>query len=117
MNGTLVRPTARSLGEAHFTNTPHKIQHLRADTLALLLSLANIGAHGRVLVLESCAGLVTGAAAERMGGYGNVRPRLPVMHLWMLEAFARLHILVLFVPELPHNFILQTRTHVACPFS
>jgi tRNA (adenine-N(1)-)-methyltransferase non-catalytic subunit len=48
------------------------VQHLRQDALALALSLANIGAHARVLVVDSCAGLVTGAVAERLGGYGVV---------------------------------------------
>lgn len=70
---TLIRPTARSVAEAYFGKSPQKIQCMRADTLALLLSLANIGAHARVLVVETCGGLVTGAIAERMGGTGLVR--------------------------------------------
>ena len=45
---------------------------MRADTLAMLLTMANIGAHGRALVLDGCGGLVTGAVAERMGGFGQV---------------------------------------------
>lgn len=45
---------------------------MRADTLAMLLTMANVGAHGRALVLEACGGLVTGAVAERMGGFGQV---------------------------------------------
>ena len=71
---TLIRPTARSVAEAYFAKSPQKIQCIRADTLALLLSLANIGAHAKVLVVETCGGLVTGAVAERMGGTGLVRP-------------------------------------------
>ncbi|BDA40995.1 tRNA (adenine(58)-N(1))-methyltransferase non-catalytic subunit [Coccomyxa sp. Obi] len=69
---TLIRPTARSVAEAYFGKSPQKIQCMRADTLALLLSLANIGAHARVLVVETCGGLVTGAVAERMGGTGLI---------------------------------------------
>ncbi|KAL3140277.1 hypothetical protein ABBQ38_004545 [Trebouxia sp. C0009 RCD-2024] len=69
---TIQRPTARSVCEAYFGKSSPKINHLRADSLAMLLSLANIGSHGKVLVLETCSGLVTGAVAERLGGFGHV---------------------------------------------
>lgn len=42
--------------------------HLRYDTLAQMLSLGNIHANSKVLVFETCAGLVLGAVMERMGG-------------------------------------------------
>ena len=42
--------------------------HLRYDTLAQMLTLGNIHAGGKVLVFETCAGLVLGAVMERMGG-------------------------------------------------
>lgn len=42
--------------------------HLRYDTLAQMLTLANIHAGSKVLVFETCAGLVLGAVMERMGG-------------------------------------------------
>ena len=67
------RVTARSLTEALFSWRPEKIQYMRADTLAMLLTMANIGAHGKALVLDGCGGLVTGAVAERMGGFGQVK--------------------------------------------
>jgi hypothetical protein len=38
------------------------------DTLALLLSLANVGANAEVLVLDMLGGLLTAAVAERLGG-------------------------------------------------
>lgn len=50
---TLIRPTARALVEAYFARSPEKVQCMRADTLALLLSLANVGANARVLVMET----------------------------------------------------------------
>ena len=37
-----------------------------------MMSLANIGAYSRVLLLESCQGLFAAAVAERLGGYGKV---------------------------------------------
>jgi tRNA (adenine-N(1)-)-methyltransferase non-catalytic subunit len=51
---------------------PAKIGFLRLDTLSLLLSLANVGAHARMLVMDACGGMVTAAVAERLGGFGSV---------------------------------------------
>lgn len=48
--------------------------YLRYDTLAQMLTLANIHAGSKVLVFETCAGLVLGAVMERMGGEFVVRP-------------------------------------------
>lgn len=73
VQATVHRVTARSLAEALFSWRPEKIQYMRADTLAMLLTMANIGAHGKTLVLDGCGGLVTGAVAERMGGFGQVK--------------------------------------------
>lgn len=42
----------------------------RMDTLALMLSLSNVGANSDVLVLDSLGGLITAAVAERVGGMG-----------------------------------------------
>lgn len=72
VRATVERPTARSLAETLFSWRPERIQYMRADTLAMLLTMANVGAHGRALVLDACGGLVTGAVAERMGGFGQV---------------------------------------------
>lgn len=64
---TLRRPTAATVAEAYFSSSPAKTGYLRADALALLLSLANVGAHAHVLVVETCGGLVSAAALERAG--------------------------------------------------
>ncbi|CAK9209176.1 unnamed protein product [Sphagnum jensenii] len=66
------RPSARSVCEAYFAKDPNKIGFLRMDTLALLLSLANVGANAEVLVLDMLGGLLTAAVAERLGGHGSV---------------------------------------------
>ena len=42
--------------------------HLRADTVAQILTHANIRAHSAVLVMETCQSLLVGALLERMGG-------------------------------------------------
>lgn len=66
------RPTASVIAEAYYSRQAARIGHLRADTLSLLLSLADVAAHARVLVVDGCGGLVLGAAAERLGGAGEV---------------------------------------------
>lgn len=66
------RPSARRICEAYFMKSPQKIGFLRMDTLGLMLSLANIGAHAEVLVLDTVGGLLTAAVAERIGGFGSV---------------------------------------------
>ena len=71
---TLRRPTGRALCEAVFEKTApagQRIWNLRPDSLAAALALANVGANSRVLVIESCQGLVAAAAAERLGGRGG----------------------------------------------
>ncbi|OIW12017.1 hypothetical protein TanjilG_16128 [Lupinus angustifolius] len=66
------RPVARSICEAYFKKYPTKIGFLRVDTLALLLSLANVSSSSDVLVVDMVGGLITGAVAERLGGTGFV---------------------------------------------
>jgi len=70
--GCAKKPTAATLSEAYYSKQASRIGFLRPDTLALVLCLANVGPHQNVLVLESSSGLVTGAVAERLGGYGEV---------------------------------------------
>jgi tRNA (adenine-N(1)-)-methyltransferase non-catalytic subunit len=70
--GCARKPTASSLAEAYFSKQPSRIGFLRYDTLALTLTLANIGSNRKVLVIEGSSGLVTGAVAERLGGRGEI---------------------------------------------
>uniref|UniRef100_A0A8C1YRM5 tRNA (adenine(58)-N(1))-methyltransferase non-catalytic subunit TRM6 n=1 Tax=Cyprinus carpio TaxID=7962 RepID=A0A8C1YRM5_CYPCA len=51
--------------------------HLRYDTLAQILTLGNIHAGSKILVFETCAGLVLGSVMERMGGFGSVIQMYP----------------------------------------
>jgi len=64
---TLRRPTGRTVCQALFARSPAKLWHLRPDSLALMLSLANVRAGARVLVVEATQGLVACAALERVG--------------------------------------------------
>ncbi|XP_051909059.1 tRNA (adenine(58)-N(1))-methyltransferase non-catalytic subunit TRM6 [Hippocampus zosterae] len=74
---TILKPTCRIMALMYHGREPGKICHLRYDTLAQMLTLANIHAGSKVLVFETCAGLVLGAVMERMGGYGSVIQMYP----------------------------------------
>ena len=49
-----------------------KRSYLRFDTLAYMLSLANIHPGQKVMVFDDCMGIVVGSIMERLGGYGLV---------------------------------------------
>jgi tRNA (adenine-N(1)-)-methyltransferase non-catalytic subunit len=66
------RPTAATLVAACWSKHPARVGYLRHDALALMLNLADAGAGARLLVLDTCGGLVTAAAAERLGGDGDL---------------------------------------------
>ena len=68
----MLRPTASNVCQTYFLRDAKRIMNLRDDTLAQILSYANIYAGCQVLVMEDCMGIITGALAERMGGYGNI---------------------------------------------
>ncbi|KAM7368144.1 hypothetical protein PAMP_014391 [Pampus punctatissimus] len=74
---TILKPSCRILAMMYHGREPGKICHLRYDTLSQMLTLANIHAGSKVLVFETCAGLVLGAVMERMGGYGSVIQMYP----------------------------------------
>ncbi|KAM4040253.1 tRNA (adenine(58)-N(1))-methyltransferase non-catalytic subunit TRM6 [Anomaloglossus baeobatrachus] len=69
---TILKPTARILSIMYYAREPGKICQLRYDTLAQMLTFGNIHAGSKVIVMETCAGLVLGSVMERMGGYGSV---------------------------------------------
>ncbi|XP_023829825.1 tRNA (adenine(58)-N(1))-methyltransferase non-catalytic subunit TRM6 [Salvelinus sp. IW2-2015] len=73
----VLRPSCRVMAMMYHGREPGKICHLRYDTLAQMLTLGNIHAGSKVLVFETCAGLVLGAVMERMGGYGSVVQMYP----------------------------------------
>ncbi|XP_030052166.1 tRNA (adenine(58)-N(1))-methyltransferase non-catalytic subunit TRM6 isoform X2 [Microcaecilia unicolor] len=74
---TILKPCARILAKMYYGREPGKICQLRYDTLAQMLTLGNIHAGSKVIVMETCAGLVLGAVMERMGGYGVVIQMYP----------------------------------------
>ena len=70
---SIERPTTRLLCEMLFQKGPQKICNLRADSLAGILLKANVRPGARVMVAETCQGLVAGAVLDRVGaGDGTV---------------------------------------------
>ncbi|KAM3852824.1 tRNA (adenine(58)-N(1))-methyltransferase non-catalytic subunit TRM6 isoform 2-T2 [Vipera latastei] len=69
---TIIKPSARILSTMYYAREPGKINYLRYDTLAQMLTWGNVHAGNKMIVMETCAGLVLGAVMERMGGYGSI---------------------------------------------
>ncbi|XP_069811710.1 tRNA (adenine(58)-N(1))-methyltransferase non-catalytic subunit TRM6 isoform X2 [Dendropsophus ebraccatus] len=76
-NITILKPSTRILAIMYYAREPGKICQLRYDTLAQMLTLGNIHAGSKVIVMETCAGLVLGSVMERMGGFGSVIQMYP----------------------------------------
>ncbi|KAB5539863.1 hypothetical protein PHYPO_G00094060 [Pangasianodon hypophthalmus] len=76
-NITVLKPTSRILAMMYHGREPGKVCHLRYDTLAQMLTLGNIHAGSKIIVFETCAGLVLGSVMERMGGHGSVIQMYP----------------------------------------
>ncbi|KAM6144366.1 tRNA (adenine(58)-N(1))-methyltransferase non-catalytic subunit TRM6 [Erethizon dorsatum] len=69
---TVLKPSTRILSVMYYAREPGKINHMRYDTLAQMLTLGNIRAGNKMIVMETCSGLVLGAVMERMGGFGSI---------------------------------------------
>ncbi|MGH0153847.1 UNVERIFIED_CONTAM: hypothetical protein FKN15_034298 [Acipenser sinensis] len=67
---TVLKPSTRILALMYHGREPGKICHLRYDTLAQMLTLGNVHAGSKIIVFDTCAGLVLGAVMERMGVIG-----------------------------------------------
>ncbi|XP_034966017.2 tRNA (adenine(58)-N(1))-methyltransferase non-catalytic subunit TRM6 [Zootoca vivipara] len=74
---TIVKPSTRILSTMYYGREPGKINYLRYDTLAQMLTWGNVRAGNKMIVMETCAGLVLGAIMERMGGYGSIIQMYP----------------------------------------
>ena len=56
-------------------NTPvamgNLISQLRMDTVSQVMTMANVRASNKMVVMETCQGLLIGATLERMGGLSS----------------------------------------------
>ncbi|XP_033631675.1 tRNA (adenine(58)-N(1))-methyltransferase non-catalytic subunit TRM6-like [Asterias rubens] len=72
MQFQILRPNTMLLCEMYGARAPSKNIHLRIDTLAQILTAANIQSGINVMMMETCQGLLLGAIMERMAGQGIV---------------------------------------------
>ena len=72
-----------------YAKNAQRVLSLRPDALSMLLSNANVCSCKSILVAESTSGLVLGAVAERLGGYGVILNTYFQSHpsIVMLERF------------------------------
>ncbi|KAI8971896.1 Gcd10p family-domain-containing protein [Mycotypha africana] len=69
---TPIKPTMSSIAEYFFNKNPEKIKYLRIDTLSQLLSMANVRANSKLLVVDDTQGMIVASCLERMGGHGQL---------------------------------------------
>ncbi|KAK2955998.1 putative tRNA-methyltransferase [Blattamonas nauphoetae] len=69
---TILRPSAQLMCEFYFQHKPDKIAYLRPDTLAYLMTSANIRAGMKLLVFDECHGIVTASAGKKMASFGTM---------------------------------------------
>ncbi|CEP19570.1 hypothetical protein [Parasitella parasitica] len=69
---TPVRPTISTINDYFFSKNPDKIKNMRIDTLSQLLSMANVHANAKLLVVDDTQGLIVSSCLERMGGIGQL---------------------------------------------
>ncbi|XP_022093544.1 tRNA (adenine(58)-N(1))-methyltransferase non-catalytic subunit TRM6-like [Acanthaster planci] len=72
MRFQIFRPNTMLLCEMYSSRAPSKNIHLRIDTLAQILTAANIQSGINVIMMETCQGLLLGAVMERMAGKGTI---------------------------------------------
>nr|SVE83800.1 EOG090X0AAB [Daphnia pulex] len=69
----ILKPNIRHLAKHFHSQDPMQILNLRPDTLAMIMSLANIKSNGKFGVFDGgCQGLVTAAILDRIQGHGTV---------------------------------------------
>ncbi|KAG2378292.1 hypothetical protein C9374_008435 [Naegleria lovaniensis] len=68
----VIDPSAYDICDFYFAKNPEKISHMRVDGLAQLLTLGSVFPNRKVMIMETCMGLVTAAVFERIGQYGEI---------------------------------------------
>lgn len=66
----VLKPNSRTLHELYYGRGPTKICNLRLDSMSQILTHSNVRSGSRLMVVESCNGLLLGAMLERMAGCG-----------------------------------------------
>ncbi|XP_068730335.1 tRNA (adenine(58)-N(1))-methyltransferase non-catalytic subunit TRM6-like isoform X2 [Montipora capricornis] len=69
---SILQPTTDLIAQMYYTRGATKVCELRLDSLSQILTKSNVKAHCRIMVVESCQGMVAGALLDRMGGLGSL---------------------------------------------
>ena len=65
---TALKPSTRILCEMYYSKATGKILHMRSDTIARMLTVCNVHANTRLVVVDTTQGLLVASVLERMGG-------------------------------------------------
>lgn len=71
-NIRILRPSSRLICKMYESREPAKICHMRIDTAAQIINMANIHSGSKAIVVETCSGLILSLAMQRLGGEGCV---------------------------------------------
>jgi len=69
---TAIEPTLFNVCSYWFIKDPSRVRDIRPDTLAQMMTLANVRPGARYIVVDDAGGLVIAAVMERLGGQGKV---------------------------------------------
>ncbi|PWN42826.1 Gcd10p-domain-containing protein [Ceraceosorus guamensis] len=69
---TPLAPTPSIIAAHNAERSAEKMRGLREDSIAQMLSFANVAAGGRYLIVDGVGGALTGSVLERLGGEGRV---------------------------------------------
>ncbi|CEH17993.1 tRNA(1-methyladenosine) methyltransferase, subunit GCD10 [Ceraceosorus bombacis] len=69
---TPLAPTPSIMAAHNAERSAEKMRGLREDSIAQMLSFANVAAGGRYLIVDGVGGALTGSVLERLGGEGRV---------------------------------------------
>ncbi|KAG8891982.1 tRNA (adenine(58)-N(1))-methyltransferase non-catalytic subunit trm6, partial [Tulasnella sp. 403] len=68
----VLEPTMFNICEYWFAKDPQRIRGIRSETLAQMMSFANIRPGSRILVVDDAGGLLVASCLDRLGGEGRV---------------------------------------------
>ncbi|KAI9057742.1 Gcd10p-domain-containing protein [Trametes sanguinea] len=69
---SVIEPTMHNVCEYWFNKDQNRLRDIRPDTLAQMMSLANIRPGGRYLAVDDASGVVVSAILDRLGGQGRL---------------------------------------------
>ncbi|KAI0828876.1 Gcd10p-domain-containing protein [Trametes gibbosa] len=69
---TVIEPTVFNVCEYWFNKDQNRLRDIRPDSLAQIVSLANIRPGGRYIAVDDVSGVVVSAILDRLGGQGRL---------------------------------------------